>query len=87
MRWLQYNLAGQPWENGPNTYSDRWARTSGAPGSGVGHTGDAFMGVYSYEPYWGGVDDYLVSPRLDVEEGEVFSFWAQGGYGEPYAGP
>ena len=20
MRWLQYSLAGQPWENGPNTY-------------------------------------------------------------------
>ena len=33
--------------------------------------------VFILANHIGGVDDYLVSPRLDVEEGEVFSFWAQ----------
>jgi hypothetical protein len=38
--------------------------------------------VYSYPEYWGGVDDYFVSPRLTVETGDVFSFWASGGYSD-----
>ena len=81
-RWRQYSLDGYPFDNNGQIISDRWSRVGGAEGSGLGHSGDVWLNVYSYEDFWGGVDDYLVSPRLDVEEGEVFSFWAQGGYGD-----
>ena len=44
-----------------------------------GHGGSNYWaGVYTTQPYWGGVDDYLVSPRLDVEEGESLLILGQG---------
>ena len=69
--WLDYSLAGQPYNGTP----DSWLYFVGD-----GHNSSYYAGVYSYEPYWGGVNDFLVSPKLEVETGDVFSFWAQGGY-------
>ena len=69
--WLDYSLAGQPYNGTP----DSWLYFVGD-----GHNSSYYAGVYSYEPYWGGVNDFLVSPKLEVETGDAFSFWAQGGY-------
>ena len=69
--WLDYSLVGAPYNGTPDTWL--WFL-------GDGHNSDSYAGVYSYEPYWGGVNDFLVSPKLVVETGDVFSFWAQGGY-------
>ena len=71
--WTKYNLMGFPY----NETSDAWIWLGG---DNAGHSGNNFGGVYSYIPYWGGVDDYLVSPKLSVEDGDIFSFWAMGGY-------
>ena len=39
-----------------------------------------YYGVYSYPGYWGGVDDYLVSPRYNINDAsEVLSFFTRGG--------
>jgi hypothetical protein len=73
--WSQYNLMGFPYGTTPDTWT--WYG-----GANSGHSGNNFAGVYSYVPYWGGVDDYFVSPRLTVETGDVFSFWAMGGYSD-----
>jgi len=74
--WKGYSLAGDP-----------WVAPSGAvyPGiwrwwGGTGHGSDNYYGVYSYPGYWGGVDDYLVSPRYDIgDASEVLSFFTRGG--------
>ena len=39
---------------------------------GDGHASANYAGVYSRIDYWGGADDYLVSPRLDVEAGRFY---------------
>ena len=51
---------------------------------GTGHSGPNYYGVYSYAPRWGGVNDYLVSPRYSVgaDASEVLSFFTQGGYSD-----
>mgnify|MGYP003324413974 FL=1 len=74
--WKGYSLAGDP-----------WVAPSGAvyPGiwrwwGGTGHGSPNYYGVYSYPGYWGGVDDYLVSPRYDIgDASEVLSFFTRGG--------
>jgi len=71
--WDDYSLVGYPSASGtPDTWT--WY-------GGSGHSGPNFAGVYSYTGNWGGVNDFLVSPKLEVESGDVFSFWATGGYG------
>ena len=71
--WDDYSLDGYPSASGtPDTWL--WF-------GGNGHSGPNFAGVYSYAGNWGGVNDFLVSPKLEVESGDVLSFWAQGGYG------
>jgi len=71
--WDDYSLVGYPSASGtPDTWL--WF-------GGNGHSGPNFAGVYSYAGNWGGVNDFLVSPKLEVESGDVLSFWAQGGYG------
>ena len=74
--WQQYSLGGQPWVAPSGAvYSDTWTWFGG-----TGHSGPNYYGVYSYGPYWGGVDDYLVSPRYSLSDAsEVISFYASGG--------
>jgi len=77
--WGSFSLAGEPWVAPSGAvYQDTW-RWYG----GTGHSGPNYYGVYSYAPYWGGVDDYLVSPRYDISDAsEVLSFFASGGYSD-----
>ena len=76
--WLDYSLVGEPYNGTPDTWL--WF-------GGEGHSGPNFAGVYSYEGYWGGVNDFLVSPRLEVQSGDIFSFWAKGGYSDGVSTP
>jgi hypothetical protein len=70
--WDDYSLVGYPSDSGtPDTWL--WF-------GGNGHSGPNYAGVYSYTGNWGGVNDFLVSPKLEVESGDALSFWAQGGY-------
>jgi len=72
--WDDYSLLGQTSNSGtPDTWL--WF-------GGQGHAGPNFAGVYSHDDvgYWGGVNDFLVSPKLEVVSGDVFSFWSRGGY-------
>ena len=70
--WADYSLLGQTSANGtPDTWL--WF-------GGEGHSGPNFAGVYSHVGNWGGVNDFLVSPKLEVELGDALSFWAKGGY-------
>jgi hypothetical protein len=78
--WGDYSLAGQTYINPSGSISlDTW-RWYG----GTGHSGPNYYGVYSYAPRWGGVNDYLVSPRFSVgsDVSEVLSFFTQGGYSD-----
>ena len=70
--WDDYSLVGYPSTSGT---PDNWLWFGGS-----GHSGPNFAGVYSYESFWGGVNDFLVSPKLEVVTGDVFSFWSRGGY-------
>ena len=74
--WKGYSLAGEPWVSPAGTlYPGIW-RWWGGPG----HGSPNYYGVYSYPGYWGGVDDYLVSPRYDIgDASEVLSFFTRGG--------
>ena len=56
--WLTYDLLGFEWQGYPGDWT-WWG--------GTGHASANYAGVYSRIDYWGGADDYLVSPRLDVE--------------------
>tara|TARA_X000001036_G_scaffold62162_1_gene52402 strand:- start:542 stop:2272 length:1731 start_codon:yes stop_codon:yes gene_type:complete len=76
--WLNYSLVGEPYNGTPDTWT--WF-------GGEGHSGPNYAGVYSYEPYWGGVNDFLVSPKLEVQSGDIFSFWAKGGYSDGVSTP
>ena len=71
--WDDYSLVGYPSASGT---PDTWLWFGGS-----GHSGPNYAGVYSYTGNWGGVNDFLVSPKLEVESGDVLSFWAKGGYG------
>ena len=77
--WRSFSLAGEPWISPAGSLiSDTWRWYGGA-----GHSGPNFYGVYSYAPYWGGVDDYLVSPKFSLSDvAEAVSFFVQGGYGD-----
>ena len=68
--WDTYDLLGFEWQGYPGDWT-WWG--------GDGHASANYAGVYSRIDYWGGADDYLVSPRLDVTAGEILSFWAKGG--------
>lgn len=68
--WDTYDLLGFEWQGYPGDWT-WWG--------GAGHASANYAGVYSRIDYWGGADDYLVSPRLDVTAGEILSFWAKGG--------
>jgi len=74
--WQDYSLGGQPWVAPSGAiYQDTWTWFGG-----TGHSGPNYYGVYSYDAYWGGVDDYLVSPRYSLSDAsEVISFYASGG--------
>ena len=76
--WRNYSLAGAPWTSPAGSIiSDRWTYWRGSNG----HSATGYYGVYGYEPYWGGVNDFLVSPRYDISDAlEVLSFYAAGGY-------
>lgn len=76
--WRNYSLAGAPWTAPSGSIiSDRWTYWRGPNG----HSATGYYGVYGYEPYWGGVNDFLVSPRYDISDAvEVLSFYAAGGY-------
>ncbi|MFL3013833.1 MAG: FlgD immunoglobulin-like domain containing protein, partial [Candidatus Neomarinimicrobiota bacterium] len=76
--WRNYSLAGEPWTApSGSVISDRWTWWGGPDA----HSGTGFYGVYGYEPYWGGVDDYLVSPRYNnTDVLEVLSFYTAGYY-------
>ena len=69
--WNDYSFSGQPWNGTPDT----WLYFIGD-----GHNSDLYAGIYTYEPRWGEANDFLVSPKLEVGAGDVFSFWGQGGY-------
>lgn len=71
--WDDYSLVGYPSTSGT---PDTWLWFGGS-----GHSGPNYAGVYSHTGNWGGVNDFLVSPKLEVESGDMLSFWAKGGYG------
>ena len=71
--WYNYSLEG----NSDGGYGpDRWAYYGG----GGGHNSDYYTMVQGYEPLFGGVNDFLVSPRLSARTGDVLSFFTKGGY-------
>lgn len=76
--WRNYSLGGAPWTSPSGSIiTDRWNWWGGSGG----HSATGYYGVYGYEPYWGGVNDFLVSPRYDISDAvEVLSFYAAGGY-------
>ena len=76
--WRNYSLGGAPWTAPSGSIiTDRWNWWAGSNG----HSATGYYGVYGYEPYWGGVNDFLVSPRFDISDAvEVLSFYAAGGY-------
>ena len=76
--WLDYSLVGSPYNGTPDTWL--WF-------GGEGHSGPNYAGVYSYEPYWGGVNDFLVSPKLQVQSGDIFSLWSKAGYSDGVTTP
>ncbi len=69
--WNDYSFSGQPWNGTP----DEWLWFLGD-----GHNSDSYAGIYTYEPRWGEANDFMVSPKLEVSAGDIFSFWGQGGY-------
>ena len=68
--WKQYSLGGETWvAPSGNVYPGIWRWWEEPDGS------ENYYGVYSYPGYWGGVDDYLVSPRYNINDAsEVLSF-------------
>ena len=79
--WLNYSLEGV---SSAAYGSDRWRYYSGS-----GHNSSYYAGVNGFIPFNGGVNDFLVSPRLS-NNGDVLSFFTKGGYNGnigPYTGP
>ena len=74
--WKQYSLGGETWvAPSGSVYPGIWRWWGG-----TGHGSANYYGVYSYPGYWGGVDDYLVSPRYNINDAsEVLSFFTRGG--------
>ena len=79
--WFNYSLEGV---SSAAYGSDRWRYYSGS-----GHNSSFYAGVNGFIPFNGGVNDFLVSPRLS-NNSDVLSFFTKGGYDGnlgPYAGP
>ena len=70
--WYNYSLLGTP---NPTYGSDRWGYYGGG-----GHNSANYAMVQGVTALFGGVNDFLVSPRLSSRTGDIFSFWTKGGY-------